>query len=374
MNKSKIIHLSIDCFFASVEQAEHQDLTDRPVAVIDVNNRFIVSLSPQARTLGLRKNMLLSAAIKKSPTTRYLRGDIALYQKYSEIFYKILYSYTDNIEPLTLDQAYIDMGDVTIKQCQQMVNSIRQKFQTQLNLTARFGIAQNKITAYIACHSQKPNGNTYVNFGQEKKFLNSLDISNLPGIGIRTRRALQGYGIKTLRQLALAPDNFLKDEFGSPGLRLKNLAGGNDNRPIQKINRTKTISRLQTIKPTRNIWQIYSVINDLCLQLSHQLNNQSRQTTKISLVLYFNDKAKRQSIKIPFPIHNKQDIEKYALKILTQQLINGNNITKVEIKLLELTANIKENYFFNNTLSSIQNIQHSMSLLYHRFGWRSPVI
>lgn len=370
---SPIAHISLQSFFASVEQAAHPTVAHRPVAVTDARREKIVSVSPEARRLGITKGMALIDAMNKRSSITYLTGAIDLYQKYSERFFKLVYEVTDRVEPLTLDQAYLTFPDTTWRSAQATLLALQKKVADELGLTLRAGLATNKITAYLASRHGK-NSITTIGPGRERLFLNTLPLHALPSIGSRTAQVLAQYGILTLRQLALAPTNLLVAEFGQHGIQLQQFARGDDSRDVTPAFDQRTLSRSSdAITPTINIMSISQIADQAIARLSEACESTSQALKQITVVVMTPDGQHSHTIELKHYTID-QSVLRTAVFQALPSLIKRSLVTQIRLQAVDLRTNTEAGSFFQNTVASFATIRHSLHFLYHQFGWRAPAL
>lgn len=231
-----IFHLDMDAFFASVEIVRNPMLRGKPVIVGgQPNTRGVVSTcSYEARVFGVRSAMSLTEAYRRCPHGIFLNGSFSLYRAYSQEIMNVLSSYTDNLEVVSVDEAYIDVTDIvghyggSRNLCEQMRKAILQKTQ----LPCSVGIASNKLVAKIASSKAKPNGILDIAEGHEAQFLAPLPIQSIPGIGTKTQEVLNRDGIFLIQHLQELGIEALIQRYGSSGYFFHFAAFGKDDRPV----------------------------------------------------------------------------------------------------------------------------------------------
>jgi DNA polymerase IV len=248
----KIIHIDMDAFYASVEQRENPDLRGKPVVVAWQAKRSVVcAASYEARAFGVRSAMPAVQAERLCPGAVFVPPDFIRYKAVSRDVREIFKRHTDLIEPLSLDEAYLDVSENKsgLPTATLVARTIREQIRQELNLTASAGVAPNKFLAKIASDWRKPNGLFVIQPEDIEAFLAPLPVGRLPGVGKVTGEKLAKLGVQTvgdLRRLELAG---LERQFGRYGLRLHELARGIDNsevvpdRPTQSISAEDTFER-----------------------------------------------------------------------------------------------------------------------------------
>jgi len=258
-----IAHLDLDAFFASVEQRDHPQLVGKPVIVGFVTpqgtvcNRGVVSAaSYEIRKYGVCSGMSLWEAKKRCPSAIIISGNFAKYDEASQKMYQIIGDYTPKIEPLGLDEAFLDFGgceDLYHHDLVAVCWEIKKRIKKEIGITGSVGLASNKIVAKVASDFQKPDGLTVVPKGDEAEFLAPLVVERLYGVGPKICQPLYQIGIKTIGDLASIPPEILKSWFGVYGVILWQWANGIDSRQVLPLPPPKSVGRSITFpKNSRN--------------------------------------------------------------------------------------------------------------------------
>lgn len=225
----KIVHIDMDAFYASVEQRDDPSLRGKPVVVAWRGKRSVVcAASYEARRFGVRSAMPATNAERLCPDAIFVPPDFTRYRAVSHAVREIFSRHTDLIEPLSLDEAYLDVTEnkTGLSTATRVARAIRQQIFEELNLTASGGVAPNKFLAKIASDWRKPNGLFVVQPGEVDAFLTPLTVGRIPGVGKVTEKRLVQHGIRTVGELRKREAAMLEDAFGRYGLRLYQLARG----------------------------------------------------------------------------------------------------------------------------------------------------
>ncbi|CAH0283899.1 DNA polymerase IV [Pseudomonas sp. Bi70] len=242
----KIIHIDCDAFYASVEMRDNPALADKPMAVGGSADRrgVIATCNYEARAYGVRSAMASGHALKLCPDLLIVKPRFDVYRTVSREIHAIFRDYTDQIEPLSLDEAFLDVSN-----CEQFGGSatriaqdIRRRVSSDLHITVSAGVAPNKFLAKIASDWRKPNGIFVITPDQVEDFVAELPVNKLHGVGKVTADKLSRLGIRTCRDLREWNKLRLVREFGSFGERLWNLAHGIDERVVQTDSRRQSMS------------------------------------------------------------------------------------------------------------------------------------
>jgi DNA polymerase IV len=248
----KIIHIDMDAFYASVEQRDDLQLRGKPVIVAWKGNRSVVcAASYEARAFGVRSAMPAVRAERLCPTAVFIAPDFTRYRAVSKTVREIFKRHTDLIEPLSLDEAYLDVtqNKTGLPTATLVARTIREQIRQELNLNASAGVAPNKFLAKLASDWRKPDGLFVIQPEEVDAFLLPLSVGRLPGVGKVTEEKLVRLGIKSVSELRNLEPGTLEHEFGRYGVRLYELARGIDenevvpNRPTQSISVEDTLER-----------------------------------------------------------------------------------------------------------------------------------
>ena len=252
MAPRKIVHIDMDAFYASVEQRDDPQLRGKPVIVAWRGNRSVVcAASYEARKFGVRSAMPAVRAERLCPNAVFLPPDFPRYRAVSRQVREIFLRHSDLIEPLSLDEAYLDVTEnkTGLPTATQVARTIREQIRTELHLTASAGVAPNKFLAKIASDWKKPDGLFVIQPEDVDVFLLSLPVDRLPGVGKVTQEKLKSFEVHTIAHLRRLDLPTLESRFGRYGVRLYELARGVDeskvvpDRPTQSISAEDTFER-----------------------------------------------------------------------------------------------------------------------------------
>jgi len=245
-----IIHCDLDAFYASVEQIRNPKLAGKPVIVGgDPNRRGVVAAaSYEARKFGVHSAMSLTAAVRLCPHGEFVQPHFDLYRDFSQRVFDIYHQHTPLVEPLSLDEAFLDLDGTERAQGapREIALRIRDEVKAATQLDLSIGLATSKVVAKIASDLEKPRGFVEVPTGQEAAFLAPLPIRRLPGLGPSTEERLQPLSLKSIGDLAALPIEELSRRLGKQGLQLWEFAHGIDRRPVVAPGDPKSISRETT--------------------------------------------------------------------------------------------------------------------------------
>lgn len=246
MSARKIIHIDMDCFYAAIEMRDDPSLADKPIAVGGSPDRrgVLCTCNYEARKYGIRSAMSSAIALKKCPQLIIIHPNMSKYKSASESLHQIFHEYTDIIEPLSLDEAFLDVSNCDQHQgsATLIAQAIRNKIYQVEKITASAGVAPNKFLAKIASDWNKPNGQTVITPDQVERFVKQLPIEKIFGVGKVTAKKMHAYNIRTCLDLQRYSEAELSDFFGSFGQSLYHLCRGIDNRDVQTNRVRKSVS------------------------------------------------------------------------------------------------------------------------------------
>ncbi len=242
----KIIHVDMDCFYAAIEMRDNPALRNKPIAVGGFSDRrgVICTSNYEARRYGVKSAMASAYALKLCPELEIIRPNFTKYREASKVIQGIFKQHTDIIEPLSLDEAYLDVtesselaGSATL-----IAKQIRQEIWESQDLTASAGVAPNKFLAKIASDWEKPNGLTVITPEKIAEFVAALPVEKICGVGKVTAKKMHAMEIVTCLDLQQYDKEILSQRFGKFGARLYDLARGNDDRKVQPNRLRKSLS------------------------------------------------------------------------------------------------------------------------------------
>jgi len=251
MPQRKIVHIDMDAFYASVEQRDDPQLRGKPVVVAWRGNRSVVcAASYEARKFGVLSAMPSVRAERLCPNAVFLPPDFPRYRATSSQVCEIFRRHTNLIEPLSLDEAYLDVTEnkTGLPTATQVARTIRKQIRAELQLTASAGVAPNKFLAKIASDWKKPDGLFVIQPDEVDSFLPPLPVGRLPGVGKVTEEKLKGLDIHTIADLRRLELTALENRFGRYGVRLYELARGIDESLVVPDRPTRSISAEDTFE------------------------------------------------------------------------------------------------------------------------------
>ena len=315
----KIVHVDMDVFYASVEQRDDPGLRGKPVVVAWRGNRSVVcAASYEARRFGVRSAMPAVRAERLCPEAIFIAPDFVRYKAASRAVREIFERHTDLIEPLSLDEAYLDVtqNKTGLTTATRVAIAIRQQIREELNLTASAGVAPNKFLAKIASDWRKPDGLFVIQPHEVQEFLLKLPVGRIPGVGKVTESRMKGVGISTIGDIYAMEVATLETHFGRYGLRLYRLARGIDDSPVVANRVSKQISAEDTFPEDIPLEQTEVKIRELAERVWNASRNNARGARTVVLKLKTKEfNSLTRSLTPPTPPSSCEKFMKMALAL-----------------------------------------------------------
>ncbi|MFK8045332.1 MAG: DNA polymerase IV [Crocinitomicaceae bacterium] len=289
----KIIHVDMDAFYASVEQLDNPELKGKPLAVGGSAERGVVAAaSYEARKFGVRSAMSSVLAKKKCAELIFVRPRFDRYKEVSEIIRSIFFEYSDLVEPLSLDEAFIDVSvnKKEMESANDIAREIRQKIFAETGLTASAGISINKFTAKIASDINKPNGQKTIHPSEVLKFLERLPIKKFFGVGAATAKKMNEWGIYNGYDLKQHTQAFLTTNFGKSGNHFYNIVRGVQHSKVQPNRTRKSVGAERTFN--QNITSesfMLEKLDDIANELEKRLIKTNNSGKTVTIKIKFSD-------------------------------------------------------------------------------------
>lgn len=342
----KIIHVDMDAFYASVEQLDNPDLRQKPVAVGGNELRGVVSAaSYEARRFGVRSAMSGILAKKKCPDLIFVKPRFDRYKEISKQIRSIFYDYTDLVEPLSLDEAYLD---VTVNKkgnpsATLIAKEIRDRILKETGLNASAGISINKFIAKVASDVNKPNGQKTVNPEEVQRFLEELEIRKFYGVGKVTADKMYGLGIFTGKDLKGKSLTFLEEHFGKSGSYYFQVVRGIHNSPVKPHRIPKSVGAERTFNENLSS-EIFMLerLEHIASELEKRLQKSKIAGKTVTLKIKYSDfTLNTRSKTLPYFISDKKLILETAKELLYQDKLQ-NSVRLLGISLANLNTEKKE--------------------------------
>ncbi len=324
----KIIHVDMDAFYASVEQMDNPELKGKPLAVGGSEVRGVVSAaSYEARKFGVRSAISGIQAKKLCPDLIFVRPRFDRYKEISKKIRKIFYDYTDLVEPLSLDEAYLDVTEnkkgnpsATL-----IAQEIRKRIFEEVGLTASAGISINKFVAKIASDYNKPNGQKTVNPDEVEVFLEKLDIKKFYGVGKVTAEKMYQLGIFTGYDLKQKPLEYLEKYFGNSGFHYYQICRGIHNSAVKPNRKIKSVGAERTFGENLSS-EIFmgERLQSIAKELEKRLQKSKISGKTITLKIKYSDfTLQTRSKTLPYFVSDKNIILDVAKDLLYQERLRN---------------------------------------------------
>jgi len=342
----KIIHVDMDAFYASVEQMDNPLLKGKPVAVGGSEVRGVVSAaSYEARKFGVRSAMSGYLAKKLCPEIIFVRPRFDRYKEISNKIRKIFHDYTDLVEPLSLDEAYLDVtqNKKGNPSATLIAQEIRKRIFEETGLTASAGISVNKFVAKIASDYNKPNGQKTINPDEVEPFLEALDIKKFYGIGKVTAEKMYQHGIFTGKDLKERSREYLEEHFGKSGGHYYLIVRGIHNSAVKPNRITKSVAAEHTFN-TNLTSEIFMEerLERIAAELSKRLQKHKISGKTVTLKIKYSDfTLQTRSKTLPYFISDKSLIQETARELLYQERMKD-SVRLLGISLHNLNTETKK--------------------------------
>ena len=322
----KIIHIDMDAFYASVELKDRPELKDLPVVISSHHPRAVIAAaSYPARKFGLRSAMSMSQAKKLCPQVLVIEPNFEKYRAVSTQIHQIFQRYTHIIEPLSLDEAYLDVTEnlKNIPSATEVAIHIRHDIFQVTGLTASAGVAPNKFLAKIASDWHKPNGICVIKPSQVQNFIQHLALKKIPGVGKVTQEKLKALQLETLGDLQQLDEAILIQHFGKYGQQLYLYAQGIDERPVQTERERRQISKETTFDDDLILTECHNYWPKLIDQVWASLEKKQLSARGVSAKLKLkNFQVLQHSKSFKQPLENKQQLEDVLQQLLIEMRIS----------------------------------------------------
>lgn len=244
----KIIHIDLDCFYAAIEARDNPELRNIPMAIGGTKGRGVISTcNYEARAFGVRSAMPTARALQLCPNLTVVSGNMEKYRQVSKLIHEIFGRYTSVIEPLSLDEAYLDVSDTQLfmGSATLIAEDIRQKIEGELKITASAGVSPLKFVSKVASDINKPNGICVVTPNEIQTFIDDLDLGKINGVGKVTLEKLNNLGLFKGKDVKVVDKGALISHFGKFGITLWERCNGIDDRPVvvERIRKSVGVER-----------------------------------------------------------------------------------------------------------------------------------
>ncbi len=372
----RIAHVDLDAFFISVEQSLNPELRGKP-AVVSGNpeGRGVVACaSYEARAYGLRAGMPVGLARRLCPEAIFIPGDLAKYRQFSGRFFELLAEFSPVVEPVSLDEAYLDLTgcEPLLGPAKEAMLKLKSQLKEELELTASVGIASCKMVAKVASGLSKPDGLLEVDPGKEREFLAPLPVGQLPGVGPRTERELKKLGLVSIGELAQAPLTFLKGRFGKAGEMLYLYANGIDERQVKPPAEAKSLGRETTLSwDTLDVHRLKMILYRLVEEVGAELRSQGKQARGVTLKLRYADfETITRSRTLKEGIEADQEIFELAEQLLEKALAQRRKkVRLIGVRVSNLTGAGKQLSLFDRSGEKLSSLSQAVDRIRQKYGF-----
>jgi DNA polymerase-4 len=370
-----ILHADLDAFYASVEVLDDPSLRGRPVIVggRPGERGVVMAASYEARAFGVQSAMPLRTAARRCPDGVFLAGRPERYRELSEQVMAIFGSYTPLVEPISLDEAFLDVtgSEAAFGDGETIARAIKRRVLEEAGLVVSVGVATNKLCAKVASDLRKPDALVVVSPGAEAAFLAPLPIRRLWGVGPQAQAALADYGVATIGQLAALPPGTLHRRFGRHGDDLSARARGIDAAPVEPIHAPKSIGHEHTFSvDTRDRRTLEATLLDVAESVATRLRHHDLAARAVQLKLRYEgfETLTRQA---PLPLQTREadPIYQAGLTLLRRTLVEGRGVRLVGLTAISLT-DVQQLTLFDGAERS-DRLTRSIDAVRERFGDRA---
>ncbi|TDG37971.1 DNA polymerase IV [Pedobacter changchengzhani] len=334
----KIIHIDMDAFYASVEQRDFPEYRGKPIVVGGKpdSRGVVATASYEARVYGIKSAMSCNKAYQLCPTAIFVYPRFDAYVTVSKGIREIFSRYTDLIEPLSLDEAYLDVTEdkLGIGSAIDIARSIKDAIKNELNLTASAGVSINKFVAKIASDMNKPDGLTFIGPSKIKAFMEKLPVEKFFGIGKVTAARMKAMQINTGADLKKLREEQLVAQFGKSGRFYYKVVRGIDERPVRANRASKSVGAEDTLKEdTNDAGIMHSLLQEISVTVADRLQKHQLKGKTVTLKIKFADfRQITRSRSFATTINESNIIYKEAIKLLDEA-----EIGTTEVRLLGIT-------------------------------------
>lgn len=366
------MHVDMDAFFASIEQREHPEWKGQPVIVGGLSGRGVVSTaSYEARRYGVHSAMPMSRARALCPEGIFVKPHFELYKKTSDEIHQIMLHYAAAIEPISLDEAFMDITGMG-KQYPTLGaigRAIKAEIFENTRLVASAGIAPNKFLAKMASDMDKPDGLTIIPYGREKEILAPLPIRRLWGVGAATERRLTEAGFRTIGDIQRAAPGAVEMAVGSQAALLRALADGIDDRPVRPVREVKSIGDEETyehdLTDTAEIRRRIAIHSDV---VARRLRKKHLAARTVSLKVRFSSfLTVMRSLSFEEATNLQEDIEEAALRLL-ERIPRTEAVRLTGVTCSNLSPEIDSPSLFPDRRTALQKAARTVDAIQEKYG------
>ena len=349
----KIIHIDMDAFYASVEQRDFPEYRGKPIVVggSPDGRGVVATASYEARQFGIHSAMSARKAIQLCPDALFVRPRFDAYKSVSVSIREIFRRYTDLIEPLSLDEAYLDVtvDKLAIGSALSIAQEIKDAIKNELNLSASAGVSSNKFVAKIASDMNKPDGLTFIGPSKIAAFMEKLPVEKFFGVGKVTADRMKKMGFYTGADLKKISEEELVRKFGKTGRFYYKIVRGIDERPVQPHRLTKSLGAEDTFEQDLDTAdEMLTELEQIAEKVTERLERNKLKGKTLTLKIKFNDfKQITRNQSFATPIADYFSIYAAAKELLLKAEMNGKSVRLLGISLSNFGNTVQLSKFVN---------------------------
>jgi DNA polymerase-4 len=346
----KIIHVDMDAFYASVEQRDFPEYRGKPLVVggSPDGRGVVAAASYEARRFGVHSAMPASRARRLCPQALFVKPRFDIYRKISKQIRTIFFEFTDLVEPLSLDEAYLDVtkNHFQLPSATLLAGKIRKRIKAETYLTASAGVSYNKFLAKVASDLDKPDGLAVITPDEAAEFLEKLAIRDFHGIGAATEAKMKSLGIETGKDLKKWPEIDLIEKFGKTGRHYYRIVRGIDRREVKSHRQRKSYGKEQTFPEDIDdrLW-IENFLDEMATKIASGMQKKRLSGKTVTLKVRYDDfETITRSTSYSYHINDARGIAESARILLEQTEAGRRKVRLLGITLSNLNQN-KNGYF-----------------------------
>lgn len=334
-----ILHIDMDAFFAAIEERDNPQFRGQPIVVgADPKKgygRGVVSTANyQARKYGIHSALPISKAFRLCPKAIFLPVNIKRYAKVSNEIMRVIKTFADKIEQVSIDECYIELINPNYEQAEKVAREIKSEIWQTQKLTCSIGIGPNKLIAKIASNHQKPNGLTIVKPEEVLSFLDPKPARSIPGIGPKTFETLQKLNVRTIKDLRQISKEKLMELFGKNGSMMWTMARGLDERTIEEFRKIKSVGRQITFEyDTNSPKLLIETILNLLLEVFEELKERNLFGKTVTITVRYQSFETHTSSKKAKEVLTFERARQLAIKLLLEYLSKNRKVRLVGVRI-----------------------------------------
>ncbi|WP_231940431.1 DNA polymerase IV [Filimonas lacunae] len=364
-----VAHFDLDSFFVSVECKNNSSLIGKPVVVGGGERGVVASASYEARKFGVRSAMPVKLAKRLCPDIIIIKGDMDKYSRESRMVTDIISNHVPMFEKSSIDEFYIDLtGMDKYFGCELFTSELRKTICKETGLSISQGLATNKMVSKVATNESKPNGQIYIPFGNEKRFLAPLPVNKLPMVGEKTGELLRRMGVETIQTLSEIPEPMMVNLLGKNGIELSRRANGIDNSPVVPYQEQKSVSTENTFNnDTINLAFLNNQLIRMCEQVAYELRAGNKLAGCVTIKIRYSDfQTFTKQVTIAYTASDHIIIE--AAKELFSRLYDRRLLVRmVGVRVSSLIPGNYQINLFDDTQEMV-NLYQSIDSIKRQFG------